>query len=71
MLAAENETDCCLNSVTRIEKHSGPSNVFVCVSFPVIFVVAIILLSFYPFVRYPYLQRVIFGLNSTLKVKIG
>ena len=66
MLTAESETDCCLNSPTQTKEHSDPSNVSVCVSFPVIFVIAVILLSFYPFVRYPQLQRGIFCFNSTL-----
>ena len=46
MWTAENEMDCCLNSVAQTWEHSDPSNFFVCVSSPVILVVAIILLSF-------------------------
>ena len=53
MLTAENEMDCCLTSPTKTEEHSDPSNIFVCVPLPDIFVVAVILVSFYPFVRYP------------------
>ena len=48
MLIGENEIDCCLNSTTQTGEHTNISNVFVCVPFPVIFVVAIILLSFPP-----------------------
>ena len=47
MLTAENEMNCSLNLSTE----TNPSNVFVFVAFPVIFVVAIILPSFPPFCR--------------------
>ena len=50
-LTAENETDCCFNSPTQTGEHSNPSNVVVCVPLPVIFFVAIILLSFPLFCR--------------------
>ena len=43
MLTAENEMDCVLNSPTQKGEHSDPSNVFVGVPIPVIFVLAIIL----------------------------
>ena len=51
MLTAENEMDCCLNSPTQTVEHSDSLNVCVCVPLPVIFVVAIILLSFLHFCR--------------------
>ena len=46
MLTAENEMDCSLKSPTQSGEDTNISNVFVCVAFPVIFIVAIILLSF-------------------------
>ena len=42
MFIAENEMDCCFNSPTQYGEHSNPSNVFVCVPLPVIFVVVAI-----------------------------
>ena len=42
MFIAENEMDCCFNSPTQYGEHSDPSNVFVCVPLPVIFVVVTI-----------------------------
>ena len=45
MLTAENEMDCFLNSPIQTGGHSNLSNVFDCVPVPVIFVVAIFLLS--------------------------
>ena len=51
MLTAENEMECCLKSTSQTGEHINLSNVFVCVPLPVIFVVAIILLSFLLFCR--------------------
>ena len=47
MLTAENEMDCCLNSPTQTGERSDSSNNGVCVSFPVIFFVSIILQSLF------------------------
>ena len=46
MLTAENEMNFCFNSPTRTGEHDNISDVCVYVPLPVIFVVAIILLSF-------------------------
>ena len=46
VLTAENEMDCFLNSPTQTGEQSDASNVCRCVPLPVIFVVAINLLSF-------------------------
>ena len=67
MLTAESEMDCCLNSATQTEEHSGSSNACVCVPLSVMFVVAIILLS----LSLVTTERGIFRLNSTLQVKIN
>ena len=71
MLTAENEMECCLNSTSQTGEHNNMSNVCVCVPFLVIFVVAIILLSFLLFAGYPQLQQGIYRLKSTLQVKIS
>ena len=53
MLTAENEMECCLNSTSQTGEHKNMSNACVCVPFPVIFVVSIILFSFLLFAGYP------------------
>ena len=45
MLTAENVMDCCFNSPTQTGEHCHPSKSFVCEPLPVIFVVAIIVVS--------------------------
>ena len=71
MLTAEENIASCFNAPPKAGEHSSSRNVFACVSFPVKFVVSIILQSFRFFSKFTtYYGKKYFALVSIRKVRI-